>query len=180
MQDIVYKLKPDLLESKFTIYPPILVTILSSSEEMKREKEFYEKRGLPYPKANLLPPPESKDNPYKITIINPNDATNAGPATNGTSAEEPTITKTIPATSCPGTTTDDLSTDKIDYHRSDEQVNILLENHPGCTLKPVKRKYIRCSAHTTITHIKKFVSQKLYNNSEKHREVSFDISLKSS
>lgn len=59
-----------------------------------------------------------------------------------------------------------------DYHRSDEQVNVVIESQPGCSLKSVKKKYIRCSAHTTVTHLKKFIAKKLYNNLDKYKDVS--------
>lgn len=153
---------------------------------MKREKEFYKKRGIPWPKANL--DPDSKDpsnNVYKHTSISSADGTDGPTATNGDTSsggcdpEEPVTTKTpTSSTSGSGSGTNDANGDKscTDYHRSDEQVIILLENHPGSNMKPVKRKFIQCSAHTTITHIKKFVSKKLYDHDGKHKEVSVILS----
>ncbi|RWS07305.1 Locus-specific chromosome binding protein-like protein [Dinothrombium tinctorium] len=116
MQDIVYKLVPNLQQN-----------------EMKREREFYRKRSLPYPKANN--PTNNDKDVYKFQ----NDSINK---------EENT-----------------------DYHRSDEQVNILLESDSNCQLKQMKRKFIRCSAHATITHLKKFVAKKLFNNFDKYKEI---------
>lgn len=57
------------------------------------------------------------------------------------------------------------------YHRTDEQVNILLESQINGSLKPMRRKFIRCSAQATITHLKKFIAKKLYNNLDKYKEV---------
>lgn len=58
-----------------------------------------------------------------------------------------------------------------DYHRSDEQVNILLEAQTTA-LKQMRRKFIRCSAQVTVTHLKKFIAKKVFNNMDKYREVS--------
>ncbi|XP_023227698.1 polycomb group RING finger protein 3 [Centruroides vittatus] len=113
MQDIVYKLVPNL-----------------QTNEIKREKEFYRRRGLPYPKAT------------------PSGVNEKETSSQASSSKE----------------------DDSDYHKSDEQVNILLESQNG-SLKQMRRKFIRCSAQATITHLKKFIAKKLYNNLEKYKEV---------
>ncbi|XP_024890867.1 polycomb group RING finger protein 3 [Temnothorax curvispinosus] len=112
MQDIVYKLVPDLQEN-----------------EIKRERDFYRARGLSCPK-DILP--------------------NAG------EIEEEKANADAHAES--------------DYHRTDEQVNVCLE----CTnssLKTLKRRFIRCSAQATITHMKKFIAKKALNGMEKYRDI---------
>jgi polycomb group RING finger protein 3 len=119
MQDIVYKLVPNLQQN-----------------EMKREREFYRRRGLPYPKANATPTNE------KDVFKFQSDTSNAH-----------------------------KNEENSDYHRSDEQVNIHLETMTGCPLKQMKRKFIRCSAHATVTHLKKFVAKKLFNSFEKYKEI---------
>jgi polycomb group RING finger protein 3 len=119
MQDIIYKLVPNLQEN-----------------ETKREREFYSKRGLPYPKASVTTNSDSSK-----------DA-NSKCGSDGKKAD-----------------------DNGDYHRSDEQVNILLESQSGCPLKQVKRRFIRCSSHATVTHLKKFVAKKLYRNFDKYKEI---------
>lgn len=58
-----------------------------------------------------------------------------------------------------------------DCHRRDEQVNILLESNQ-IPLKQMRRKFVRCSAQATITHLKKFIAMKIFNNLEKYRDVS--------
>lgn len=118
MQDIVYKLVPNLQQN-----------------EIKRERDFYRRRGLPYPK-------------------NANGA-------NGIDKDVYTFQSHK-----------DFKDENSDKHRSDEQVNILLETQSTPTMKQMKRKYIRCSAQATITHLKKFVAKKLYNNLERYKEVS--------
>lgn len=119
MQDIIYKLVPNLQEN-----------------EIKREREFYKKRGLPYPKA--------------ITSSH-SDTTDDSSMKSGKEDKKPD--------------------DNGDYHRSDEQVNVLLESQKGCPLKQIKRKFIRCSSHATVTHLKKFVAKKLYRNFDKYKEI---------
>ncbi|XP_074599647.1 polycomb group ring finger 3-like lethal (3) 73Ah [Brevipalpus obovatus] len=119
MQDIVYKLVPDLQQN-----------------EQKRERDFYRKRNLPYPKAitNSFSANSEKDVHKYQNESNSNE-------------------------------------ENSDYHRSDEQVNILLESQPGCNLKQMKRKFIRCSSHATVTHLKKFVAKKVFNNYDKYKEI---------
>lgn len=58
-----------------------------------------------------------------------------------------------------------------DYHRADEQVNVCLECM-NTSLKTLKRRYIRCSAQATITHLKKFIAKKVLTGMEKYRDVS--------
>lgn len=64
MQDIVYKLVPDLQKSKnfyFYFWPLFIQKVFGYwtelffflSDEIKREREFYRARGLPYPKDTL-------------------------------------------------------------------------------------------------------------------------------
>ncbi|KMQ97541.1 polycomb group ring finger protein 3 [Lasius niger] len=112
MQDIVYKLVPDLQEN-----------------EIKREREFYRARGLACPK-DILP--------------------NAG------EVEEERANADAHAES--------------DYHRTDEQVNVCLECM-NASLKTLKRRFIRCSAQATITHMKKFIAKKVLSGMEKYRDI---------
>jgi hypothetical protein len=39
-------------------------------------------------------------------------------------------------------------------------------------MKTLKRRFIRCSAQATITHLKKFIAKKVLNGTEKYRDVS--------
>ena len=126
-----------------------LTSVSLFADEVKREKEFYKKRGLPYPKANAV---QNQEKDVVRSFIHSNLIENN--CMNGDS-------KHIFA-----------KEEKSDCHRSDEQINILIENLPGSNLKSVKRKFIRCSAHTTVTHIKKFVAKKLFNNFDRYKEVS--------
>jgi len=57
-----------------------------------------------------------------------------------------------------------------DHHRGDEQVNLCLECR-GSNLKSLKRRFLRISCQATITHLKKFVALKIYNNVSKFKEV---------
>ncbi|XP_040354560.2 polycomb group RING finger protein 3 isoform X3 [Ixodes scapularis] len=116
MQDIVYKLVPNL-----------------QYNEIKRERDFYRRKGLPCPKVHTPGMLSEKDAGSKAS-----------------SSKE----------------------DEADCHRSDEQVNILLESSDSVQLKQMRRKFIRCSAQATITHLKKFIAKKLFNNLEKYKEVS--------
>lgn len=66
---------------------------------------------------------------------------------------------------------------KIDWNSnlSKFQVNVCLECM-NASLKTLKRRFIRCSAQATITHMKKFIAKKVLSGMEKYRDVSiFDI-----
>lgn len=125
-----------------------------TTDEMKREKEFYKKRGLPYPKANAVQTQE-KDVVRSFSQKERIDKNCVNGDSNHLFGKE--------------------DGKKTDCHRSDEQINILIENFPGSSLKSVKRKFIRCSSHTTVTHIKKFVAKKVFNNFDRYKEVSFPV-----
>lgn len=62
--------------------------------------------------------------------------------------------------------------EKTDYHRQDEQVNMILDSYDDNIMQPVRRKYVRCSAYTTVTHIKKYVSFKLHGKFDDYKNVS--------
>ena len=64
-----------------------------------------------------------------------------------------------------------------DHHRSDEQVNICLECRAP-NLKTLKRRFLRISSQATITHLKKFVALKIYNNISRFKEVKYNKHLK--
>lgn len=42
----------------------------------------------------------------------------------------------------------------------------------NASLKTLKRRFIRCSAQATITHMKKFIAKKVLSGMEKYRDVS--------
>jgi hypothetical protein len=42
-------------------------------------------------------------------------------------------------------------------------------------MKTLKRRFIRCSAQATITHLKKFIAKKVLNGTEKYRDVSLTV-----
>ncbi|UYV78160.1 PCGF3 [Cordylochernes scorpioides] len=126
MQDIVYKVVPNLQEM-----------------ELKREQEFFKKRGLPLPRPQLPLVPGS---------------------------QQPVMEAPVATTPVPHGKPSSSSRRQDDLHRADEQVNIHLVASQG-SLRQVKRRFIRCSAQATVTHIKKFLAHKLYHNLEKYKDV---------
>jgi polycomb group RING finger protein 3 len=58
---------------------------------------------------------------------------------------------------------------RTNYHRDDEQIALSLEPLDG--LKNLDRKFILCSCHSTITHLKKFVAHKIYANIDLYKEL---------
>lgn len=117
-------------------------------DEMKRERDFYRRKGLPCPKGHTPGRPAAGVvcSQLKVSLsagmLNDKDA-------KASSSKE----------------------DEADCHRSDEQVNILLESD-SVQLKQMRRKFIRCSSQATITHLKKFIAKKLFNNLDRYKEVS--------
>jgi len=102
MQDIVYKLVPNLLE-----------------EETNRRKLFCMKYSI-----KLEIQPNCSDDQNNPPLVSPS-ASNSG-----------------------------------DFHRSDEQIDLSLQCGSG--LKKIRRRFIRCSSQATVTHLKKYVSQKIF------------------
>jgi polycomb group RING finger protein 3 len=54
-------------------------------------------------------------------------------------------------------------------HRNDEQIMLSLE--PLDELKELSRKFVLCSSHSTITHLKKLVAVKIYSNMDLYKEL---------
>lgn len=65
----------------------------------------------------------------------------------------------------------------MDYHRFDEQVNLLLESSDPDTFPDLKRKFVRVSSLATITHLKKFLAMKVLPppSEEKDKDVDTDL-----
>lgn len=63
--------------------------------------------------------------------------------------------------------------ENIDYHRNDEQINIQIMPHSSFDVKPLRRPYLRVSSLATVTHLKKFISLKLYGDADRYKE--FDL-----
>jgi len=76
----------------------------------------------------------------------------------------------------------------MDFHRYDEQVNLLLELKSGAEslvspenlMSPdkagdkqpgLKRKFIRCSSLATVTHLKKYIAKKLLSATDKYKDI---------
>lgn len=118
MQDIVYKLVPNL-----------------ETDEYNLERAFYAEKGVPCPKD--VEAEMEKDEKIKKEEEDQTPDTNAN----------------------------------TDYHRFDEHVNLVLESKPDCKIKDIKRKFIRCSSLTTITHLKKFIALKCLDSMEKYKDL---------
>jgi len=58
-----------------------------------------------------------------------------------------------------------------EFHREDEQINLFVTTHPSCELKPLKNKYIRLSSLATVTHLKKYIAFKLFNDMDRYKEL---------
>jgi polycomb group RING finger protein 3 len=149
-------------------------------EEARREEEFYRKKKIPNPKANLMVNGNGTSHENHVPFNGNNVTANNIFNGNGLS----TIDSSLPHSNrhhpynsshrnTVKTEEEKYSRDVSSYHRADDQLNIAIESYPGCKLDPIKRKYIRCSIHTTITHIRKFVAKKLYKNFDQYKEVRF-------
>lgn len=134
-----------------------MTEIFSISDEIKREREFYRARGLPCPK-DVLP------NAGEV------EEEKANADAHAESDYHRTDEQVIAGSIVKDTDSRDCS-NGIEINVSNWQVNVCLE----CTnssLKTLKRRFIRCSAQATITHMKKFIAKKALNGMEKYRDVS--------
>lgn len=125
MQDIVYKLVPEL-----------------ETDEYKRERDFYKDKGVPCPKDVEV---EEKEEREKEKEKEGEVKGEQGEA--------------------------EHDENNPDYHRFDDQVNLVLEPSSDCPLKEIKRKYIRCSSLATITLLKKFIALKILGSTNQYREI---------
>lgn len=124
------------------------------SDEIKRERDFYRARGLPCPK-DILP------NAGEIEEEKSNADAHAESDYHRTDEQVIAASKTQVY----------RIRIRIETNVSNLKVNVCLE----CTnssLKTLKRRFIRCSAQATITHMKKFIAKKVLSGTEKYRDVS--------
>ena len=111
--------------------------------EYKREREFYEERGLPCPKDME----DEKDEKEEHQEDEEEE-----------DKEETTETETTQ-----------------DYHRFEEQVNLLLESADPAKMRNISRKYVRVSSMATITHLKKFLAIKILDQHDPEAYRDIDI-----
>merc|ERR1719189_2295419 len=62
-----------------------------------------------------------------------------------------------------------------DFHRFEEQVNLLLESADPEKMKNMSRKYVRVSSMATITHLKKFLALKVKEDADPEAFRDIDI-----
>lgn len=58
-----------------------------------------------------------------------------------------------------------------DYHRQDEQINLVVSPSPNCGLKTLKNKFIRISCLATVTHLKKYIALKIFGDMDRFKEL---------
>ena len=142
MQDIVYKVEyVSLCEILFSLCLCVQLVPGLEDSEYKREREFYDERGLPCPKDM-----EAETEKEAEEEQDEEDNDEAGEA--GTSQEQ-------------------------DYHRFDEQVNLLLESSDPEKMQSLTRRFVRVSSLATITHLKKFLALQVLDSddAEAYREI---------
>jgi polycomb group RING finger protein 3 len=61
--------------------------------------------------------------------------------------------------------------ENCDYHRNDEQVNVCLEGQDQ-EMKSLRRKFLRLSSQATVSHLKKYIALKLFNDMTRFTDVS--------
>jgi len=114
-------------------------------QEYTRERDFYADRGLPCPKD--LEAESEKDEKLK------REEEGAGSGEAGEGGAE----------------------GGADYHRFDEQVNLLLESKNPDKLAQISKKFVRCSSLATITHLKKFLAIKAGTEEDPLSHTDIDI-----
>ena len=142
LQAIVYKLVANL-----------------DRNELERQCKFYDERQLEYP-AQLKEALETYQN-------NQQDVAALGSKTSSMSIKRENSDST------PTTSTQDTNTNKNgaehNYHRNDEPIALCLE--PAGDLKALSRKFMLCSCHATITHLKKYVALNVYSNIDQYKDL---------
>lgn len=147
---------------------------MSSAGEAKRESDFYKKRGLPCPK---LVTSSSQKNDFSNCVTCKDDSKYDSPSHGLHSLRSP-ITAGIngkagsvadPLAMQSGT--ENLPKTKRVYMPTDELIPLQIECHPSSASGTVMKKYLLCSAHTTITQLRKFIAKKLFSDPEQFAKV---------
>lgn len=60
--------------------------------------------------------------------------------------------------------------ENCDYHRNDEQVNVCLEGQDQ-EMKSLRRKFLRLSSQATVSHLKKYIALKLFNDMTRFTDI---------
>lgn len=156
LQSIVYKLVADLekneIERQCKFYQEKKIEFpVQLKEKLEKNSSFSHLNGDDrYNAKNSEADPSSKDSENKSNK-EANSAENSSTASSSSSANVNT------------------NTNQNDYHRNDEPIALSLEPLEG--LEQIKRKYIMCSCHSTITHLKKYISQEIYSNLDLYKEL---------
>jgi len=74
-----------------------------------------------------------------------------------------------PAVSCEQPANHDQSKD-MDYHRNEEQISLLLSSMSE-GVSGLQKPFVRVSVQATVTHLKKFIAQKLYQDMERFKDL---------
>ena len=124
--------------------------------ELERQCKFYDERQLEYP-AQLKEALETYENNQQdggakaVSIKRENS--DSTPSSAATSAHE--------AAKHNGA--------EHNYHRNDEPIALSLE--PIGDLKALSRKFMLCSCHATVTHLKKYVAMNVYANVDQYKDL---------
>ena len=117
--------------------------------EYKREREFYEERGLPCPKDMEAETEKEAEQEQEDKEDSPEAAGAGGEAQAAAGGQ--------------------------DFHRFDEQVNLHLESADPDKMRNMSRKYVRVSSLATITHLKKFLAIKILEDDDPEAFRDIDI-----
>jgi hypothetical protein len=133
--------------------------------ELERQIKFYDEAKAEYP-AQL------KEKLEQFNLSNTkNQLTNAKQQQQGELGSS-SKSEVNPNAASAATTTTNATSDKENnqnFHRNDEPVILSLEPMDG--LKDLGRKFILCSCHSTVTHLKKLVALKIYSNIDLYKEL---------
>jgi len=121
-------------------------------DETERERLFYEERGLPNPKDEKAESDEEEEDDEEKEKEEGEENSEDKKESKETE-KEAEESKTFRC------------------HREDEQVNICLEPDADSDMTDLKKQFIRCSSQATITHVKKYVARKLWNDDNRFREL---------
>lgn len=121
--------------------------------------KFYDERQLDYPS-------QLKEKLEQFNLLN---KTNQIGKAAGAASEEKHSVESSSTTSSNSSSAANKENTHSDYHRYDEQIPLSLEPLDG--LSDLKRRYVLCSCHATITNVKKFVAHNIYSNLEQYKEL---------
>lgn len=138
---------------------------------MKRENEFYQKRGLPCPRLSN----SNRHADNNVTLHNQETCLNTASSVSNASRSSFSGkgSTTVNSNGLTNQLTIENCKKKIDqvYRPPDELIPLEIQPHSSLSASAIMKKFLLCSAHTTVTQLLKFIAKRLFNDHDKFSQI---------